>query len=140
MRCGVPLLSKRVAPRCTAADTLMVVTTAGGRVISQDLFPVQITGDFDLVDAIRRHRIDTLICGGISRDTKDTVFSLVVEIVDNVACSVEEIVPALERGALAPGFGLSVNEDPSRLTRRTGRASTRDSGLPPEPVVKSHTQ
>lgn len=109
MRCGVPLLSNRVAPRCTAADELMVVTMAGNRLVSHDRFPLRITGEFDLADAIRSHHIDTLICGGISRDAKDTVLSLDVEVVDNVACAADEIIPALEDSALMPGFGLLAN-------------------------------
>ena len=44
MRCGVPLLGKRVAPRCTAADFIMVVTVTGGVVVSQDLIPVENIG------------------------------------------------------------------------------------------------
>lgn len=110
MRCGVPLLDKRVAPRCTAAEVIMVVTVNGGAVVSQDLIPVEITGPLDLVDTIKNHRIDTLICGGIGRDTRDTILSQDVDIVDNVACSAEEVISALERGNLAPGFGLAENQ------------------------------
>lgn len=122
MRCGVPILSKRVAPRCTAADTLMVVTMAGGHAISRDLFPVEMTGLFDVLEVLGAHRIDTLICGGIGRDAKDAVLSLGIEIIDNVACSADEIVPALEDGALVPGFGLSDTGEPHRLPWTAARA------------------
>ncbi len=109
MHCGAPLLGRRVAPRCTAADALLVVSVTRGRVAGQDLFPEEIADVFDLVEAIQRHRLDTLICGGISADVRDTVHSLDVEVIDNVACTAEAIVPAIENGVLTPGYGLSTS-------------------------------
>jgi uncharacterized metal-binding protein len=106
----------------------MIATISGGRVISQDVVPIEIDGVFDLIDAISRHRIDTLICGGIDRDTKESVLSAAAEIVDNVACSVDELVPALEAGALAPGFRLPA-ADPATPGLAAGH-EPREAGLP----------
>jgi len=99
----------------------MVLTVSGGRVVSRDVVTLEIDGVFDLIDAVARHRIDTLVCGGIDRDTKDGVLSVVSEVVDNVACPADEIPPALENGTLAPGFRLSGAESATSDNSAEGR-------------------
>lgn len=106
MRCGIPLLGDRVAPRCTVADGLMVVVAGPGGVTSSHVVKVDIASPLDLLAALEGHRIDRLICGGITGDIREVVGPAVADIVDNVACSVGELVDALERGVLGPGFGL----------------------------------
>jgi uncharacterized metal-binding protein len=58
---------------------------------------------------------------------KDTVLSQAVDVIDNVACSLEEIVPALEKGILEPGFGLS-SQTVSAGAGMPARSPSQDSG------------
>ena len=118
MRCGITLLGDRVSPRCTAADGLMVVALQRGRMTSCQTLPMEISSPLDLLAELKRQGIDTLVCGGITRDIRDVLLTAVADIVDNVACSKEEAVAALEQGVLQPGFGLS-----SRAGRTTARPS-----------------
>lgn len=106
MRCGIPLMGERVAPRCTAANSLLLVSVAGGKVTSQTRLKVAVNTLMDLMDILKQLRIDTLICGGISPDVREVLSAETVEIVDNVACTVNELLPALEGGVLRSGFGL----------------------------------
>jgi uncharacterized metal-binding protein len=62
---------------------------------------------FNLIELLSDYRVDTLICCGISRESKEFLIARNVNIIDNVSCTVEEIIGALKRGALCPGFGLS---------------------------------
>ena len=119
MRCGITLLGDRVSPRCTAADGLMVVSLQRGHLTSCETLPVEISSPLDLLAELKRQGIDTLVCGGIARDTRDVLLTAVTDIVDNVACSKEEAVAALEQGVLGPGFGLS---------NRAGRTTARSNG------------
>ncbi len=107
MRCGIPLLGERVAPRCTAADSMLLVSLAGGSVTAQAHVPVTLRTPVDLRGALKRHRIDILICGGVSADEREVLASETVELVDNVACSTGELIPALQRGILRAGYGLT---------------------------------
>jgi len=116
MRCGIPLLGDRVAPRCTAADSLLVVSVAGGRVTAKARLHVPVGTLMDLMGLLKRHRIDTLVCGGLSGDVREALSGEEVDVVDNVACSVKELFPAIEKGVLRPGYGLSANR---RLARRS---------------------
>jgi uncharacterized metal-binding protein len=107
MRCGITLLGNRVSPRCTAADGLTVVDLHRGSLTSCQDCPVEISSALDLLAEIKRYGIDTLVCGGITRDIRDVLMTAVADIVDNVACSRDQAIAALEQGVLRPGFGLS---------------------------------
>ena len=126
MRCGITLLGDRVSPRCTAADGLMVVSLQRGRLTSCETLPVEIASPLDLLAELKRRGIDTLVCGGIARDTRDVLLTAVGDIVDNVACSKQEAVAALERGVLLPGFGLSSRTGPTTARLNEGGDAARD--------------
>ena len=118
MRCGIPLLGERVAPRCTGADSVLLVSIVGGRVTFRDRLHVAVSTPLDLLALLQQHRVDTLICGGISPDARNALTAEAVDVVDNVACSVDELSAALEAGTLQPGYGLSNGH------RRVRKAST----------------
>jgi uncharacterized metal-binding protein/predicted Fe-Mo cluster-binding NifX family protein len=103
---GVPLLNDRVAPRCTSADHLMVVTLRRERVVSQYEVPIEIRSPFVLLDVLQGHGVETLVCGGISREAREALQSQAIAVVDNVASSATEVAAALDAGSLCPGFGL----------------------------------
>jgi uncharacterized metal-binding protein len=60
----------------------------------------------ELVPFLKSLQIDTLICGGVSRETRELLHANSVDVVDNVACSASEIVAALEAGTLRSGYGF----------------------------------
>jgi len=65
-----------------------------------------IDNPIDLITFLKDTKTDTLVCGGINRETRGSVSSLGVDIVDNVACSIAEVIDALKRGAMRSGYGL----------------------------------
>jgi uncharacterized metal-binding protein/predicted Fe-Mo cluster-binding NifX family protein len=107
MRWGVPLLGDRVAPRCTSADSLLIVGLSRGRVASQVRVPITIRSPLELAGALAGHGIDSLACGGISTDTREALLAQAISVIENVACSAEEVVAALDSGSLCPGYGFS---------------------------------
>jgi uncharacterized metal-binding protein/predicted Fe-Mo cluster-binding NifX family protein len=111
MRFGIPLLGDRVAPRCTFADSVLVVTTRRRRIEDQAVVPLGGTTWADLATVLSEHQVDTLVCGGISRSTRESIDARDVAIVDNVAGTCEEILEALRRDQIRPGFGLSPAPD-----------------------------
>lgn len=107
---GVPLLNDRVAPRCTSADHLLVVTMRRERVVSQHAVPVEIRSPFVLLGVLQSHGVETLVCGGISRDARDALQAQAITVVDNVASSAGDVVAALDAGSLRPDFGFGAPE------------------------------
>ena len=130
MRCGIPLLGDRVAPRCRCADGILVVLLTRNGVRRQQWLPLEITNPLDLISVLKRHRIDTVVCGGISREERETLTSYAPTVIENVACSAGEALAALEDGSLRPGFGFESGHTPGKENRwRTPFGSQSGNGL-----------
>jgi uncharacterized metal-binding protein/predicted Fe-Mo cluster-binding NifX family protein len=106
MRFGIPLLADRVAPRCTFADSVLLVTTKRRRIEERATVPLEGTTWADLAAVLAEHDVETLVCGGISPSTRESIRAREVAVIDNVAGTSEEVVEALRCGRVAPGFGL----------------------------------
>jgi uncharacterized metal-binding protein/predicted Fe-Mo cluster-binding NifX family protein len=148
MRFGVPLLAERVAPRCTCADSILLVRVKRFRV--QDRVTVPLGGNTwaDLATVLVEHGVDTLVCGGISPSTRELIRSLEVEVIDNVAGTAEEVMEGLRRGKIHPGFGLRKSKEIGGGEEAPGRegrtgvevgsveaGSSREQAGRPDPVI-----
>ena len=107
MRFGIPLLADRVAPRCTFADSVLVVSLQGRRIRDESVVPLNGTTWADLVETLSDQEVDTLICGGIAPATRESIRSRDVEVVENVAGTRAEVLEALGKGRIRSGFGLA---------------------------------
>ncbi len=105
---GVPLLNGRVAPRCTRATQLLLVTVSRGRVTARQVVEVEIDGAVALLELIRRHHVGALVCGGITTDDRAVIQSDDVDVIENVACSVAEVIAAIDSGTLRQGLGFDL--------------------------------
>ncbi|MGD2070713.1 MAG: DUF1847 domain-containing protein [Gemmatimonadota bacterium] len=103
MRFGIPLLADRVAPRCTFADSLLLVTTKGRRIQKQRTVALPGTTWADLGAVLVEHEVQTLVCGGISPSTRESIAGLDVHVIDNVAGTSEEVLAAVRTGAITSG-------------------------------------
>jgi uncharacterized metal-binding protein/predicted Fe-Mo cluster-binding NifX family protein len=106
MRWGVPLLGDRVAPRCTVADGLLLARVSHGRVVSDARVTVTLRSSVELLDVVGEHHVERLVCGGISREVREALAAQGVVIIENVACSAEEVLVALDAGSLCSGYGF----------------------------------
>jgi uncharacterized metal-binding protein/predicted Fe-Mo cluster-binding NifX family protein len=106
MRYGIPLLADRVAPRCTFADSVLLVTTKRRRIREQSVVPLEGHTWADLAAVLAEQGVETLICGGINLTTRDSIQALDVAVIDNVAGTCQEVLEALRRERIHPGFGL----------------------------------
>lgn len=126
MRFGVPLLHDRVAPRSTCAEGLLVLVLDHGKVTVRETFRHPIHDRVELIDLLRRHRIDTLICGANSTGTRESLLESDLTLVENVAGSIPEVVDAVQRGTLRNGYGLLTPPHSAGLRRAPGTASDLD--------------
>jgi len=111
MNVGVPLLDDRVAPRCTSANRLLMVSLEQRRVESHRVVAVSIETPEALVDAVRSHALNVLVCGGVTREARQLLEAVGTAVVDNVAGSAAELLEALAHGTLHSGFGLDRTHD-----------------------------
>ena len=107
MRYGIPLLKDRVSPRCTIADSMMLVNHTNGRLEQQQVIPLESGAWTGLVRILLENQVETLVAGGIARETQQMLTSYGLEIVDNVACTASELLQAVAQGTLQAGFGFS---------------------------------
>ena len=111
MRYGIPILGDRVAPRCTFADSVLLIVLRRNKAKCENEVTLAHHSLADLVDILSEYRVDTLICGGISRESREFLDSRDVTIIDNVVGTVDELVTALRTGTLRSGYGLECTPD-----------------------------
>jgi uncharacterized metal-binding protein len=68
--------------------------------------PLDITSPLSLVPMLRSRRVDVVVCGGISPQTRGAMEAADIKIMDNVACSVDELLSAITGGRLRSGYGF----------------------------------
>jgi uncharacterized metal-binding protein len=95
---------------------VLVVSVKGRRIRNESVVPLNGNTWADLAETLSDQEVEVLVCGGISPTTRDSILSRDVEVVENVAGTRTEVLEALRRGGIRPGFGLG----PSR--RRAARA------------------
>lgn len=107
MRYGIALVGERVAPRCVFAESVLVVVLRRNVASVEATVRLEAPGLLNLAKALSEARADALVCGGISREEREFLAGRRVDIVDNIAGSVQELVDALQSGVLRSGFGLA---------------------------------
>ncbi len=118
MRFGIPLLGQRVAPRCTIADSVLLLTVKHGRILEESSVRVDGSTWMELARILADKGVDTLVCGGISRSNREAMLSQEVEVIDNVAGTATDVVDALREGELHSGFGLSATHESAAASYR----------------------
>jgi uncharacterized metal-binding protein len=106
MRYGIPLLKNRVSPRCTIADSLMLIIQINGELESHRIVKLENGAWTGLVRLLLENQVDTFVAGGIDRETRQLLTSHRLNIIDNVACTVDELLDAVARNALQPNYGF----------------------------------
>lgn len=114
---GIPLFRKRVAPRCTIADSILLIRVIRDRVTSRKYLPMKEKSWIDLMKVLNDNKVDTLICGGINTEHRQLSRDSGIAIIENVVSSDEEIMNAIKNNTLRPGFGFK--ESSKKLTEST---------------------
>lgn len=112
MRYGVLLRGNRVAPRCTSAESIQIVVLRRKRVTAEAEIPLEGCYGIQLNGLLAEHRVDCLVCGGIDMATRESLLSGRITIIDNVACTVADVLEGLQAGSLRPGFGFQHGHSP----------------------------
>lgn len=108
---GIPLFRNRVAPRCTIADSMLIVKVSMNRVVYKTALKINIDSWNDLLKIFSDNKVNALVCGGINYESKKLSEEQGISVIDNVACSEEEVIDAISKRILKPGFGFSMSSD-----------------------------
>lgn len=100
-----PLVGDRVAPRCTTANGLLLVTSSR-RSITHQLPGMTLVSVAGLLETVHLYSVDVLVCGGMTTEAREQVASLGVTVVSNAAGSVEELLEAIAAGVPLTQLGL----------------------------------
>ncbi|MFP4527177.1 MAG: DUF1847 domain-containing protein [Candidatus Kapaibacterium sp.] len=106
MRIAIPIFSGRVAPRFSIAEKMLLLDMAGHKILTKQYLQLGSSDLISLIKLLLSKRADLFVCGGISRENKKYAESEGIEVVDNVACSEQELCCALEQSKLRPGYGF----------------------------------
>lgn len=138
MRYGIPIIGDRVAPRCIYAEGLLVISISRRKVSNPEKLSVPISSAVELLSLLRRSKIDTVICGGVSQSVREMLHSEGIEIIDNVTGNTDPVVANLYNSSPYytnhPVPPTDNGIDP--LLRRSGYRSNSDTTInpcPPDP-------
>lgn len=106
MRYGIPLLGLRVAPRITTAEAILLVVLRNQSIAAKETIPLEPDTWINVPKFLGTLHVDALICGGIDQANKKQLLMSGVDIIDNVACSIDDALKALENNSLYPGYGF----------------------------------
>ncbi|MBZ0265396.1 DUF1847 domain-containing protein [bacterium] len=112
MRLGIPLLSDRIAPRCTFADHLVTVNLVRDRLLEQDSIRLPHNAGTDFVRILRNHHVDVLICGGISRNMRKSAEGEQIKIIANITGTLKDVFQQINAGKLPIRVEIQENKEP----------------------------
>jgi uncharacterized metal-binding protein/predicted Fe-Mo cluster-binding NifX family protein len=123
---AIPIFSRRVASRCNIAEAILFVVLNGTKIVSKVTAPLHGSTWVDLLKLLTEHKADMLICGGINRETRNLIESRGMRVIDNVCCSADEAIAALEKGRLHSGFGFAPRDAGSGTDTRGSESEVVD--------------
>jgi len=129
MKYGIILFGDRVSPRCTYADSILLVSQRGHEISTKKRMPVNNLSIGELCEVLLQNRVDTLVCGGITGDSKEFLRRRNLAIIDNVTGTADKIIQALKSGKLCQGFGFA-ETDPEPKVMPSGNHGKSNGSVP----------
>ena len=128
MRIAIPLFGKRVAPRWFYSDKTMLAQITDEQVVSRKIVETMGMSEEERLSQIVDLGIDVFICGAIEQEFIEMANSYGIEVIQDVAAEVEEILSALQGGYLRAGYGSAVRAD-GKASSSTQRGKRDHEGL-----------
>ncbi len=116
MRFGIPVFGNRIAPRCNFADKIVLLDLENNHVENEQSLRLERKTPVDLVTLLQDHQVDTLVCGGIIKDTLSSIQSLNISVIENVSGDFKNIKEAIRKGTVYPGYGFGSSERSNKKT------------------------
>jgi len=111
IRCAIPLLGPRVAPRFMFSSSLLVAKIKNKEVISTKTKNTENLDEYRRLELLLDLEVDVIVCGGISQSMSELISDCNINVICNVAGEYEEIINAYAQGKLHPWFGYKQKKD-----------------------------
>ncbi len=109
MLIAIPLLGQRVAPRCIFADSILIASLKWGRINVRGEIRLYGHTNMEFLSVLAEHDVETLICSGIGKSTREALNLRNVAIIENVTGTAEELLKALPLEKVKSGFGFEAS-------------------------------
>ena len=98
IKCAVPLLGARVAPRFMFSSSMLVACISGGEVSSTRTVCTENLDEYQWLDLLLDLEVDVIVCGGISQGIVKLLSDYDIQVICNVAGEAEEVINVLVQG------------------------------------------
>jgi len=105
IKCAVPLLGGRVAPRFMFSSSVLVAVINDQVVSEPKTISTEKLDEYQRVDLLLDLEVDVLVCGGIDQGIVKLFGDYGIQVICNVAGEAEEVIEVLAEGALRPWHG-----------------------------------
>ena len=97
---AVPIWQNRVSPVLDSARSVLVVDLDGGKIVSQETVYLPATSLGERVEIIADQRIDTVLCGALSRTLNDLLTRAGITVYAWITGELDDVLGAYWRGDL----------------------------------------
>jgi len=104
MKIAIPLFNKRISPRFDCAQGFLLAVAQNGEVIEHEEVSASRWTPLDRVEKLSDLEVDTLICGGIDKDSARRLIYYGVRIYSWVTGMAEDALQSLLKGELEPAI------------------------------------
>jgi predicted Fe-Mo cluster-binding NifX family protein len=90
-RIAIPVYRSRVSPVLDTCTRLLLIDLRGGRETAR--VEIRVAGDslFERTDMLRQHRVDAVICAGISQQLYDLLRAAGIALITGIAGNIEQV-------------------------------------------------
>ena len=127
IRCAIPLLGPRVAPRFMFSSSLLVAEIQNKEAISTKTKTTENLDEYRRLELLLDLEVDVIVCGGISQSMSELISDCNINVICNVAGEAEEVMNAFAQGKLHPWFGYNQKKsDNPNSNNKPGPVSVTD--------------
>ena len=118
MSVALPTFGTRIAPTFIHCDQVLLVRVVAGQIVR--LGTVRATGltEDERIKLLEENHTTVLVCGGIDIELRCEIAARGIEVIDNVAGEVDDVLESMAGGQFAPGYGI--NYHPGQALHRPG--------------------
>jgi predicted Fe-Mo cluster-binding NifX family protein len=109
MKIAIPAFHSKVSPRFDTAQELVLLEVIDGKVINRERQPLQAYSAAGKIKKLLEQGVDTLICGGIDRLSRQQIGFNRIEVYSWVTGEIEDAVSCFLRNGLNSGTILGSN-------------------------------
>ena len=107
MKIAIPLFEERISPHFDYAPALLLVLADRGEIMHSHELALEQNNAAERVAYLKTFGVDTLICGGISREMQGLITAQHITIIPWVTGEAQEALQLFLKGRLDPGTILS---------------------------------